>query len=395
MNKKIAIIIVAGGRGTRANTKSDDLPKQYKSINGVPVLKRTISKFLNIDFIDFIIPIIHKDDEKLYSSLNLHDDRLLDPIAGGKTRQLSVFEGLKALEKHQPDLVLIHDGARPFIEQQTVNNVVIALQEYQAVLPVTNVIDSIKRSSNGKIIGGSEDRTQLYAAQTPQGFHFESIYNAHKKAISFSDSFSDDSAIAEWAGIEVAMCEGSVENIKITTVKDFLRAERILDMRQIMETRVGTAYDVHQFKKGNEVILGGIKIPHNAKLKGHSDADAVLHVLTDAILGALALGDIGTHFPPSEKKWKGEPSTTFLKFAVSELVKRNGRINVLDVTIIAEQPKISPHTQKIRQSIANICNISIDRVSVKATTSESMGFLGRKEGLATMASATIELPRDK
>ncbi len=394
-NKKIAVIIVAGGRGTRASANGNYLPKQYREIGGVPVVKKTILKFLDMEIIDLIMPVIHKDDKSLFSSLEISSEKLLPPVFGGTTRQISVFEGLKALKKYQPDFVLIHDGARPFITSEIVKNILNALQDYLAVLPVTTVIDTIKRSADGRTIGGTEDRTQLYAAQTPQGFDFQTILNAHQKAITFSDSFSDDSAIAEWAGIEVGMTEGNVDNIKITTVDDFVRAERFVKMQTQMETRVGSAYDVHQFEKGDEVILGGLKIPSNAKLKGHSDADAALHVLTDALLGAMADGDIGTHFPPSDSKWEGEPSITFLKFAVKRLLERNGRINHLDLTIICEVPKIAPHALKMRQSIADICDISIDRVSVKATTSEKMGFIGRKEGLAAMAVATIELERDE
>ena len=393
-NKKIAVIIVAGGRGTRASNASDNLPKQYRPIAGVPVLKRTIKQFLAMDLIDIIIPIIHQDDEKYFSALNLEHKKLFPPVFGGKTRQLSVFEGLKALETYNPNYVLIHDGARPFISEQVVKNIVAGLEDSSAILPVISVIDTIKRSNDGRTIGGTEDRAQLYAAQTPQGFAFQTILSAHKKAISLSDSFSDDSAIAEWAGIAVNMCEGSSDNIKLTTNEDFSRAERFLAMQQPLETRVGSGYDVHQFEKGNEIILGGVKIPHSKKLKGHSDADAALHVLTDAILGALADGDIGTHFPPSDKKWQNEPSTTFLKFAIKRLKNRKGRIVHLDLTIQCEAPKIAPHTQKMRQSIANICSIDIGRISVKATTSEKMGFIGRGEGLAAFATATIELARE-
>ena len=386
------MIIVAGGRGTRAGNAS--LPKQYKKIAGIPVLSRTINQFIDMDNISYILPVIHADDKALYDELLLNEKRLMSAISGGITRQLSVFEGLKALKNLEPDYVLIHDAARPFVNAQVVNGVIQALENDRAVIPATNVIDSIKRSADGRTIGGSEDREQLYAAQTPQGFHYQTIFEAHKKAINFSDGFSDDAAIAEWAQIPVALSIGSTDNVKITSPDDFTRAERFLGNNMMMETRVGSAYDVHQFEKGNEVILGGVKIPHSAKLKGHSDADAALHVLTDALLGAQADGDIGTHFPPDDDKWKGEPSTTFLKFAVKRLLRRKGRINHLDLTLICEAPKIAPHTLKIRQSIANICDISIDRVSVKATTSEKMGFIGRKEGLAAMAVATIELERD-
>lgn len=393
MKKKIVVIIVAGGRGTRAGGAEDDLPKQYRSIGSEKMLSITIKQFLKMSAITSVLPIIHKDDVGLFNNLKLEDQKLLKPVFGGEKRQTSVFAGLKEIEKKCPDYVLIHDGARPFVDENVVNGVIKALESEQAVIPAINVIDSIKRSSDGRSIGGSEDRTQLYAAQTPQGFHFGSIFEAHKKAIIISDDFSDDAAIAEWAGIYAILSQGSADNFKITSSDDFTRARRYLAMQEIMETRVGSGYDVHQFEDGEEVILGGVKIPHIKKLKGHSDADTALHVLTDAILGALADGDIGTHFPPSEKKWKGAPSSTFLKFAIDRLKKKNGRIVNLDLTIIAEAPKISPHTKEIRNSIAKICSISIERVSVKATTSEKMGFIGRSEGIATMATATIELPK--
>ena len=392
-NKRTAVIVVAGGRGTRASAGGDRLPKQYCRIGGVPVLARTIGQFLAMKDVGLVLAVIHGDDRELYDALMLDDEHLSSPVTGGKTRQLSVLAGLKALEEYRPDYVLIHDAARPFISEKLVANVIATLQDAEASLPVTTVIDTIKRSTDGRTVGGTEDRTQLYAAQTPQGFHYDIIYAAHKKAVEMSDSFTDDAAIAEWAKIPVALCEGSTDNIKITSREDFIRAERILDGEHIMETRVGSGYDIHRFEKGDAVILGGIKIPHSASLKGHSDADAGLHVITDALLGALAEGDIGTHFPPSDDKWKGEPSSTFLQFATGRVKVRGGRIVHIDLTIMCERPKIGPHTDRLRQSIADICSISVGRVSVKATTSEGMGFVGRAEGLATMATATIELPK--
>lgn len=391
--KNVAVIVVAAGRGVRASKDAQALPKQYRLIRGVPLLARTIAQLQAIDAINLVLPVIHSDDADLYASLDLKGPHLLAPVNGGATRQLSVLAGLNALDEHKPDYVLIHDAARPFISKDVVDGVIAGLAEAEAVLPVTTVIDTIKRSTDGRTVGGTEDRTQLYAAQTPQGFHFAAILKAHRRAAEISDSFTDDAAIAEWAKIPVALSQGSVDNIKITSPEDFTRAEKFLDGTEPMETRVGTGYDVHRFEPGDAVTLGGISIPHSAKLKGHSDADAGLHVLTDAILGALAEGDIGTHFPPSDPKWEGEPSTTFLKFATERVKAGNGRIVHLDLTIMCEQPKIGPHTIALRQSIAEICGISIGRVSVKATTSEKMGFVGREEGIATMGTATIEMPR--
>lgn len=384
--------MVAAGRGTRAGP-IDSEPKQYRLLAGQPVLTRTLQQLLNEPTIDIVLPVIHQDDAERFTALGLTNERLLAPVTGDRTRQLSVFAGLKALEQHQPDFVLIHDGARPFIDTQLLTNVIGGLERAEAVLPVTTVIDTIKRSDDGRTVGGTEDRTQLYAAQTPQGFHYKTIFAAHKRAVELSDGFTDDAAIAEWAKIPVALAAGSIDNVKLTAAQDFERAEQFLSGTSNMETRVGSGFDVHQFEPGDSVTLGGVSIPHSAKLKGHSDADAALHVLTDAILGALAEGDIGTHFPPSDEKWRGAPSSTFLEFARQRVVARQGRIVSLDLTIICEQPKIGPHTQALRESIAKICAISVSRVSVKATTSEKMGFVGRGEGLATMATASIELPR--
>ncbi len=391
--KKVAVIIVAAGRGRRAGPDKNGLPKQYQPVRNVPLLARTIRQFLATESVSIVLPVIHVDDQTLYAGMQLVHKRLLPPAFGDATRQLSVLAGLEALKELQPDYVLIHDGARPFVPSAVINGVIAGLAEAEAVLPVTNVIDTIKRSDDGRTVGGTEDRTQLYAAQTPQGFHFSTILDAHRRAAEISDSFTDDAAIAEWARIPVALALGSTDNIKITAPGDFQRAEQFLDGACPMETRVGTGFDVHQFTQGDAVILGGVTIPHTAKLKGHSDADTALHVLTDALLGALAEGDIGTHFPPSDPQWKGEPSKTFLSFAASRVAAREGRIVNLDLTIICELPKIGPHTGKLRQNIADICGISLGRVSVKATTSEKMGFVGRGEGIATMGTATIELPR--
>jgi 2-C-methyl-D-erythritol 4-phosphate cytidylyltransferase/2-C-methyl-D-erythritol 2,4-cyclodiphosphate synthase len=392
---KTALIVVAAGRGTRAGNGERDLPKQYRPLAGIPVLRRTITRLLAMDSVDLVLPVIHPDDAGLYQGLALSHAKLLAPVNGGDTRQLSVLAGLQALEEIEPQHVLIHDAARPFVDAQTVNNVVTALEDADAVLPVTLVVDTIKRSTDGRTVGGTEDRTQLYAAQTPQGFDYKSILSAHRRAAEMSDGFTDDAAIAEWARIPVTLAWGSMDNIKLTSAEDFTRAERFLQGEEAMETRVGTGYDVHPFTPGDAVILGGVTIPHTAKLKGHSDADAGLHVITDALLGALAEGDIGTHFPPSDPQWKGAPSSTFLKFAVERVAARGGRIINLDLTIICEAPKIAPHTKDLRQSIADICNISVDRVSVKATTSEKMGFVGRQEGIATMAAVSVQVPRSE
>ncbi len=390
---KVAVVVVAAGRGSRAASEDDRLPKQYRLLRGVPLLTHTIKRFLSMPVVDLVVPVIHPDDSGLFAGLGLNNERLSAPVHGGDTRQMSVLAGLEALADFAPDQVLIHDAARPFVSEDMVKGVVAGLLEEEAVLPVTMVIDTIKRSENGRTVGGTEDRTELYAAQTPQGFRYRTILAAHRKAAAYSDRFTDDAAIAEWARVPVALAYGSTDNIKITTAADFARAEQLLDGAEPMETRTGNGFDVHRFVPGDAVTLAGRTIPHTARLDGHSDADAGLHVLTDALLGALAEGDIGTHFPPSDAKWKGEPSPTFLSFAVERVRGRGGRIVHLDLTIMCEAPKIGPHVEAMRGNIAEICGIDVSRVSVKATTSEKMGFVGRGEGLVTMATATVELPR--
>ncbi|WMT85217.1 bifunctional 2-C-methyl-D-erythritol 4-phosphate cytidylyltransferase/2-C-methyl-D-erythritol 2,4-cyclodiphosphate synthase [Pelagibacterium sp. 26DY04] len=390
--RTIVALVVAAGRGERAG--GDGTPKQYRPIAGVPLLSRTLSALLAAPQIDRVIPVIGADQGDLFAGLGLSDPRLSAPVPGGETRQVSVLKGLEALAGDPPDIVLIHDGARPFIDSTLIDNVIAALDGADGALPVTLVTDTIKRSTDGKTVGGTEDRTQLFAAQTPQGFHFAPIYDAHRRAIAMSDGFTDDAAIAEWAGLSVALAQGDSRNIKVTLPSDFERAERIVGKENTMETRVGSGFDVHAFTEGDAVILGNIAIPHSAKLKGHSDADVVLHALSDALYGALADGDIGKHFPPSESEWKDADSAIFLEHAVSLVRQRGGRVVHLDVTIICERPKIGPHVVAMRERIAQIANISPSRVAVKATTSERLGFTGREEGIAAQAIATIEIPQD-
>ena len=393
--KQVAVVVVAGGEGARAQSSGIVIPKQYRQVAGEALLARTIRALLAIKEVDLILPVIGADHEDMYRELGLNDSRLLPPTIGGKTRQSSVLAGLEALSAAAPETVLIHDGARPFIDAGLIRSVLEGLDEAPGALPVTLVTDTIKRSADGKTVGGTEDRTQLYAAQTPQGFHFREILTAHRKAIAFGDSFTDDAAIAEWIGLPVVLTQGSPHNIKITLPDDFERAERMLQGENPMETRVGTGYDVHAFEAGEAVILGNVAIPHSAKLKGHSDADVVLHALSDAIYGALAEGDIGTHFPPSDDEWKGADSSIFLAHAAKRVLDRGGRILHLDTTIICERPKIGPHVDAMRARIAAIAGISSGRVAVKATTSERLGFTGREEGIAAHATATIELPRQE
>ena len=390
-SKSIAAIVVAAGRGERA-AAGGALPKQYRPVAGIPVLVRAIRALLEVPSLGWVLPVIHPEHAPFYESLQLDDARLLPPVAGGAERQESVRAGLEALSPRRPDLVLIHDAARPFVEVSVIAGVLAALETADGALPAIAVTDTIKRSLDGRAVTATEDRHTLFAAQTPQGFRFPQILAAHLRAARLPRQFTDDAAIAEWAGLSVVLTPGSSSNIKITHPGDFDRmAARTTG--DGMETRVGTGFDVHAFAEGNSVWLGGIEISHTKRLAGHSDADVGLHALADAIYGALAEGDIGRHFPPSDPQWKGAASAQFLQHAAGLVAERGGRIVNLDLTLICEAPKIAGHATAMRESIAAICGIAAARVSVKATTSERLGFTGREEGIAAMASATIEVPR--
>jgi 2-C-methyl-D-erythritol 4-phosphate cytidylyltransferase / 2-C-methyl-D-erythritol 2,4-cyclodiphosphate synthase len=391
--KTIAAIVVAAGAGTRANAGGPDMPKQYRPLGGVPVLARTIAALLESEDVRWVLPVIHPEHVGRYDALRLHDERLLKPVNGGAQRQGSVRAGLQALAPLKPGLVLIQDAARPFVAAEIVKGVVGALADHDGALPVMPVTDTIKRSDDGRTVSRTEDRRALFAAQTPQGFRFPQILAAHMRAARLPREFTDDAEVAEWAGLSVALTPGSARNIKITHPEDFARAERMLGGTP-METRVGTGLDVHPFEPGDAVWLGGVAIPHTARLKGHSDADAALHALCDAIYGALGVGDIGAHFPPSDPQWKGAPSSVFLKHAAGLVAERRGRIVNLDLTIVCEAPRIGPHVEAMKQAIAGVCGVSPARIAIKATTSERLGFTGREEGLVALATASVELPRE-
>lgn len=387
---------MAGGRGVRAGEHASGVAKQYWPLAGRAVIAHAISAFLASDEIGFVQPVIAKADGAVFSKLaGQFGARLLPPVEGGDNRQQSVLAGLEAVSHLRPHNILIHDAARPLVSQEVIAGVIIGLERAKAVLPAIGLTDTVKRSIDGLHIARTEDRAELFAAQTPQGFGFAEILHAHQQAATSGKDFTDDTAIAEWAGLEVVLSPGSPQNIKITLPGDLQLAEHFLGAsRMAFETRVGSGIDIHPFVPGDKVTLGGIEIPHNRRLKGHSDADAGLHVLTDSLLGALAEGDIGTHFPPTDAQWKGTASHVFLAFAAKRVRDRGGRIVHLDLTIIAERPKIGPHVAAMRERIAQICAIAPHRVSVKATTSEKMGFVGREEGLMTNGTATIELPRN-
>ena len=381
--KSIAALIVAAGRGHRVG---EALPKQYLKLAGKPVLRHTVEAFLACELIDKVQVVIHPDDRQLYDSA-LEDLGLPEPVAGGEERQDSVRLGLEALESDPPEIVLIHDAARPFVQADLISRVVEAIADAELICPALPVTDTLKRVE-GDLVQATVPRDGLWRVQTPQAAPFKDLLVAHQAAR--GQALTDDAAVAEASGMKVRLVMGGPENEKITTAEDLVRAEAKLSSR--LETRVGNGFDVHRFGPGESVMLCGIEIPHSQALAGHSDADVALHALTDAILGALGEGDIGQHFPPSDPQWKGAASTLFLQAANDKVAARGGRLLHLDVTIICEAPKIGPHRETMRQRVAELLDLKLDRVSVKATTTEKVGFTGRGEGIAAQATATLELP---
>jgi 2-C-methyl-D-erythritol 4-phosphate cytidylyltransferase/2-C-methyl-D-erythritol 2,4-cyclodiphosphate synthase len=385
----VAAVIVAAGRGTRA---SSDLPKQFRQIGGESMLRRTLSMFAGHGEVSLVQPVIHRDDLDLYQSSAAGIDDLLPQTFGGATRQASVRAGLEALAPRKPGIVLIHDAARPFASAALVSRAIAAAAKNGAAIPAMAVTDTVKTVDAQGDVDQTLDRAILRLVQTPQAFKFEPLLAAHRKAQSAGrEDFTDDAALAEWAGMKVAVFAGEPGNIKITNPEDFARAEA-MQVAALGDVRTGTGIDVHAFGPGDHVTIGGIRIAHDKALTGHSDADVGLHALVDAILGALADGDIGSHFPPSDAQWKGAASYQFLAFAVERVKARGGRIAHLDLTIVCEMPKIGPHRDAMRACIAKLAGIAIGRVAVKATTSEQLGFTGRREGIAAYATATLRLP---
>jgi 2-C-methyl-D-erythritol 4-phosphate cytidylyltransferase/2-C-methyl-D-erythritol 2,4-cyclodiphosphate synthase len=312
-------------------------------------------------------------------------------VNGGATRQGSVLAGLEALVPHKPDIVLIHDAARPFVSPEVISRAIVAANKTGAAIPVVPVTDTIKQVTDSGDIIATPERAALRIAQTPQTFKFDVILDAHRRAARERSDFTDDAAIAEWAGLTVTTFEGDVANMKLTTPEDFVREEARL-AAALGDIRTGTGYDVHAFGEGDHVWLCGLRVPHNKGFLAHSDGDVGLHALVDAILGALADGDIGSHFPPSDMKWKGASSDQFLQYAIERVTARGGWVANLEVTMICERPKIGPLRDQMRARIAEISGVDISRIAVKATTSERLGFTGREEGIAATASATIRLP---
>ncbi|MBW3098459.1 bifunctional 2-C-methyl-D-erythritol 4-phosphate cytidylyltransferase/2-C-methyl-D-erythritol 2,4-cyclodiphosphate synthase [Pseudohoeflea coraliihabitans] len=387
-------VIAAAGRSSRAACE-DGKPKQYRRLGGRPVISRTLAVFARHPAISGILVVIHPDDEELFADAVRQVDSPIPirHVHGGASRQISCRRGLEALSAFAatpPRAVLIHDAARPFVSDTILDNVVTALEDgAAAALPVVAVSDTLKRGNASGTVVETVARDGLFAAQTPQGFDFTRILAAHRAAVAEEkDHFTDDCALAEWAGIAVTMVGGATGNIKLTTSEDLAMAERRVSA-PCPDIRSGNGYDVHRLVAGDHVTLCGVNIPHNRRLDGHSDADVALHALTDALLATCGAGDIGTHFPPSDPQWKGAASFVFLQKA-GEIVARNGgTILNVDVSLIAEAPKIGPHRDAMRSRLADILGISVDRCSVKATTNEKMGFIGREEGIAAIATANV------
>ena len=388
---KCAVLVVAAGRGRRLGGET---PKQYLDLGGRMILRHSLALLCSHPGISQVLAVIHPDDRALYDEAARHLP-LAEPVAGGETRQQSVLRGLEALVAQEPaqrpDLVLIHDGARPFLSSSLVAAVIRALDQAPAALPALAVVDTLKRGDEGKV-AATVERAGLWRAQTPQGFRFAEILAAHRVAA--GQDLTDDAAVAEAAGIPVQLVPGDEENVKITTPHDLERARQRVSGtgRRASDIRLGNGFDVHAFAEGSGVWLCGVQVPHDRRLSGHSDADVALHALTDAILGAIGAGDIGLHFPPTDARWRGASSDRFLRHAADLVRGRGGVLRHVDVTIICERPKVGPHRAAMITRLAEILEIAEDRVSVKATTTEGLGFTGRREGIAAQATAVIALP---
>ena len=391
-----AFLVVAAGRGLRVGGA---LPKQYLLLSGQTLLARTLGSLAVADPAARILVVIHPDDRHLYerSIDGFPADakaRLMPPVHGGATRQDSVRAGLSALVSlpDRPDLVLIHDGARPFPTRELVARAKAGAARNGACVPALPVNDTIKQVDAAGLIVATPVRAALRAVQTPQAFRLSLIHDAHAAAASAgAKGLTDDAATAEWAGHPVHVFEGDPGNMKVTDPEDVAAAEARL-IRDCPDVRMGQGYDVHAFGPGDHVWLGGYKVPHTAGLIGHSDADVLSHAITDALYGAIGDGDIGSHFPPSDPQWKGADSAIFLAAAAAAVRARGGMIAHIDATIVCESPKVGPHRDAIRSRIAEVVDLPLDRVAVKATTSERLGFTGRQEGIATLAIATVRLP---
>ncbi|MEK9753312.1 MAG: bifunctional 2-C-methyl-D-erythritol 4-phosphate cytidylyltransferase/2-C-methyl-D-erythritol 2,4-cyclodiphosphate synthase [Rhodospirillaceae bacterium] len=381
MSGTIALIVGAG----RGNRFGGDVPKQYCELDGEPLLRLTLRAFLDHPGIDQVQPVIHPEDIDLFRAAAT-GLAVREPVSGGGTRQDSVRLGLESVAGTDPDLVLVHDAARPFVSTAVITRVLEALKTHAGAIPALIVTDTLKRAADGdnRAIGETVPRDGLWRAQTPQGFRFAELLAAHRNAM--GEALTDDAAVAERHGLTVAIVEGSEENVKITTADDLKKAQT-----QAFRYQTGMGFDVHAFGDGDHVYLCGHRITLDHGLVGHSDADVGLHAVTDAVLGAIAAGDIGDHFPPSDPQWKGAPSDMFLAHAAKLVAEAGGEIVNVDVTLICERPKIGPHRDAMRRRLAKIIGIDQERVSIKATTTEKLGFTGRGEGIAAQAITCVRL----
>lgn len=394
----IALLVVAGGRGSRAG---EGLPKQYRRLGDATVLARTLANLCAAAPDAALTVVIHPDDAALYAA-SIDElppqtrTRISAPALGGASRQESVRNGLEAIARASaPEIVLIHDAARPFVDAALIARAVAAASAHGAAAPGVPLNDTVKEVDARGVVIATPDRARLRAVQTPQSFRFALICDAHRAAAADAREFTDDAMIAEAAGHAVHIFDGDVANFKLTTQEDFARAmEQIgkTSFAALPDVRTGQGYDVHAFDAGDQIWLGGVSIPHTHKLAGHSDADVLMHAITDAVLGAIAEGDIGAHFPPSDPQWKGAASSIFLAHACKLVRERGGIIAHIDATVICEAPKVGPHRDAIRESLAQIMGMEIGRVAIKATTTEKLGFTGRREGIAALAIATVRLP---
>jgi 2-C-methyl-D-erythritol 4-phosphate cytidylyltransferase / 2-C-methyl-D-erythritol 2,4-cyclodiphosphate synthase len=386
---QVYALVVAAGRGSRFG---GSLPKQYLPLGGAMVLRHAVAAFAGHPRIADVLVAIRPEDRAWFERA-IAGLRVMAPVAGGATRQDSVRLGLEALASYRPRHVLIHDGARPFPDAALIDRVINGLDRAPAAIPALPLHDTIKRADNG-MVRATVDRARLWRAQTPQGFDFDVILAAHRAMA--GRQLTDDSAVAEAAGLAPLLVAGSEDNPKVTTAEDLAAAERLIAARSIDaglgDVRIGQGLDAHAFGPGDRVVICGVEIPHDAGLVGHSDADVGLHALTDAVLGAIGAGDIGLHFPPSDPQWRGAASDRFLRHAADLVQARGGSLAAVDATIVCERPKIGPYRAAMVERVAAILGIAPDRVSIKATTTDRLGFTGRGEGIAAQAVATVRLP---
>ena len=384
-NHRVAALVLAAGQGSRAG---GDTPKQFRPIGGKAVIAHSVQALAAHPLVGAVYLVIGAGQEETVRSL-IDEDQVASILQGADSRRGSVRAGLEAIAAAGgADRVLLPDAARPFLSASMIDQLLAALDFAPGAIPALPVADTLVKSA-GDLVGDIVDRSALFRVQTPQAFHFDAILTAHRNWDNGREA-TDDAQMLRHAGHDVTLVPGDERLEKLTYPQDFIRAEALLASQRT--TRVGMGYDVHRLAADEELWLCGIQVPHETGLAGHSDADVAIHAIVDAILGALAEGDIGTHFPPSDPQWRGAASSRFLEYAGERVTFRGGRIDHIDVTIICEAPKIGPHRDAMRQRISDLLGIPLDRVSVKATTTERLGFAGRREGIAAQAVATISLP---